>query len=283
MKVRCAGLVLILVLIIQSTSLMAQSKTKGYSNWALKGEFKPFVEVMYGVGQPKHINFTDDFAKYGLIEARIGYTEIIKFRKSVYSLDDRFVFGDFLSSDASFLEDKEGRVKSEIYRFGFGNRLGYGYQLGGITLMPYNQNQFVWTKLTSTRPEDMLPENIQILDRYEGSYRFGISSAAGVKLDLYKTLSVMGAYEFAVVYPRVIFWPWLGSYMIMQTGINMVSVFSEDIVKSSPVFGPLMYFLLKNGIAYAFYTGLQEKMNWPFTSETPMTMESFKIGASLTF
>ena len=283
MRMGSAGLVLILVFIFQTTSLVAQNRNKGYSNWALKGEFKPFIEVMYGVGQPKHINFTDDFAKYGLIEGRIGYTEIIKYRKNVYSLDDRFVFGDFLSSDASFLEDKEGRVKSEIYRFGFGNRLGYGYQLGGITLMPYNQNQFVWTKLASTRPDDMLPEDIQILDRYEGAYRFGVSSAAGVKLDLYKTLSVMGAYEFAVVYPRVIFWPWLGSYMIMQTGINMVSVFSEDIVKSSPVFGPLMYFLLKNGIAYAFYTGMQEKMNWPFTSETPMTMESFKIGASLTF
>jgi hypothetical protein len=239
---------------------------------------------MYGVGEPKHVNFTDTFAKFGLIEGRIGYSEIKKYRRGgIYELDERYVFGDYLSSDASFLKDKTGAVKSESYRFGVGNRLGFGYQVGGITLIPYNQNQFVWTKMVTTRPDNMMQEDIDILDRYEGAYRFGISSAAGAKLNIFRTVSVMAAYEFAVVYPRVIFWPWLGSFLIMQTGINAVSLFSENIVKSSPVFGPIMYFLLKNGIAYAFYTGVQNKMNWPFASEIPMTMESFKIGASLEF
>ena len=71
--------------------------------------------------------------------------------------------------------------------------------------------------------------------------------------------------------------------MIMQGGMNIVSVFADDIVKSSPVLGPILYFVLRNGIAYAFYTGLQDRMNWPFESETPLTMETIKLGASLKF
>jgi hypothetical protein len=49
------------------------------------------------------------------------------------------------------------------------------------------------------------------------------------------------------------------------------------------VLGPIMYFVLKNGISYVFYTQLQEKMNWPFNSETPLTIETIKIGASISF
>jgi hypothetical protein len=62
-----------------------------------------------------------------------------------------------------------------------------------------------------------------------------------------------------------------------------VSVFSEDIIRSSKLLGPVMYFVLKNGLAYVFYTQLQDKMNWPFDSETPLTIEALKIGASITF
>jgi hypothetical protein len=71
--------------------------------------------------------------------------------------------------------------------------------------------------------------------------------------------------------------------MIIQTGLGMVSTFSDDIMKSSPLFGPIIYFVLKNGLAYAFYQGVKEKMNWPFDSETPMTMENIKFGISITF
>ena len=198
-------------------------------------------------------------------------------------MDERFVFGNYLSSDADFLEDKSGNVKSEAYRFGVGNRLGFGYKLGPVALIPYNQNQFIWTKLTTTRPDELNLNDMEILDRYEGTYRFGVSTEGGAKLQMFEFLSVVGSYELSVVYPRHIFWPWLGSYIILQTGLGMVSAFSEDIVKSSPVFGPIMYFLLKNGIAYAFYTGLQDRMNWPFNSETPLTFETFKVGSSIKF
>jgi hypothetical protein len=75
----------------------------------------------------------------------------------------------------------------------------------------------------------------------------------------------------------------LGSYTIIQIGMGMISAFGDDIVQASPTFGPIFYFLLKNGLAYGFYQGVKEKMNWPFNSETPLTIETYRIGLSFTF
>ena len=252
-------------------------------NWKMKGNFRPFVEANYGFGKPKQKKFEDTFANTGQIDAKIGYSEIQKYRGVVWEMDERYVFGNYLSSDAEFLRELDGNVKMDITRFGFGSRVGFGYHFGALALLPYNQNQFIWTRIRSTRPDSLSLNDIAILDRYENAYRFGVSTEGGAKLLLFDFLSVNASYELSVVYPRHIFWPWLGSYVILQTGLNAISVFSEDIVRSSKVLGPIMYFVLKNGLSYVFYTQLQEKMNWPFNSETPLTLETIKLGASITF
>ena len=263
-------------------TIFAQGKKDSF-DWKMKGNFHPFVEANYGFGKPKHKKFENTFANTGQIDVKLGYSKAEKYRGAVWELDERYIFGNYLSSDAEFLRELNGNVKMDISRFGVGNRLGYGYDLGIFTLLPYNQNQFIWTKIKSTRPDSLSLNDTAILDRYEGSYRFGISTEGGAKVLLFNTLSINASYELSVVYPRHIFWPWLGSYIVLQTGLNAVSVFSEDIIRSSKALGPVMYFILKNGLAYVFYTQLQEKMNWPFNSETPLTIETIKIGASLTF
>jgi hypothetical protein len=198
-------------------------------------------------------------------------------------MDERYLFGSVLSLDYNYIDDDPPGVSSEGGRFGFGNRLGFGYDLGPLELLPYNQIQYNWTKFNPVDSTGISVEDGKILDRYAGAFRFGHSGEAGVKLQIAKSLGLVVGYEFAVIYPRHIFWPWLGSHIIQSTALGMVSVFSEDIVNSSPIFGPVMYFLLKNGVMYAFYQGYKEKMNWPFDSETPITIDTFKIGASLTF
>jgi hypothetical protein len=124
---------------------------------------------------------------------------------------------------------------------------------------------------------------MSILERYEGTYRFGMNTEGGIRLSFSKLLALTASYEVAVVYPRHVFWPWLGSYAILNIATGLVSGFSDDIMRSSPAAGPIVYFLLKNGIAFAYYQGVKDKMNWPFTSETPMMLNTFKLGLSFTF
>ena len=47
--------------------------------------------------------------------------------------------------------------------------------------------------------------------------------------------------------------------------------------------GPALHFLLKSAVSYGYYMALREDMAWPFGCETPLTVESFKLGAAITF
>ncbi len=278
---------IIALLTVQSSTLMAQDKEESdvmsYVDWAWNGTFRPYFEFSYGHAQPMQKLFEAELAPIGSYEAKIGYSHISPFKKNILGMDERYLFGSYYNPDINYIDSDPTGVTTEAIRFGFGNRLGYGYDLGAVELLPYNQIQYIWTKFDPVDSTGISKNDQEILDRYAGAYRFGHSGEAGVKLQIAKSFAITGSYEFAVIYPRHIFWPWLGSHIIQDAALGIVSVFSEDIVNASPIFGPIMYFLLKNGVMYAFYQGYRDKMNWPFESETPMTIETFKIGASLTF
>jgi len=82
---------------------------------------------------------------------------------------------------------------------------------------------------------------------------------------------------------RHLFWKWLGSILIRDAGTAAITVFSEDILNRTSFLGPAIYFMLKNGLSYAFYNAMKYNMNWPFTTEAPLTFETFKVGVSVTF
>jgi hypothetical protein len=252
--------------------------------WAWSGEFRPLVEVTYGKAMIKHQKFVDVLPENAIAEVKLGYSQIQKYERMVWELDERFIYGSYISDDLDNTFTLEpGDISAIVRRIGFGNRLGYGYQLGPIELLFYNQNGLAWTKIQTNRSNDLIAGDNDILDRYEGTFRFGMNTEGGLKLQFFKSVALTGSYELAAVYPRHVFWEWLGSYIIMNAGVGLVSVFSDDIIHSSPTFGPIFYFLLKNGISYAFYQGVKDKMNWPFDSETPMTFENIKLGISFTF
>ncbi len=252
--------------------------------WAWKGTFHPFLEANLGKSMLKHGKFEGELPENGLFELKLGYSQFHKYENIIWEMDDRFVFGTYTSGDLLKSENLgSGNLSAKVRRFGFGNRLGYGYKLGPIAILPYSQHGLVWTEIKTTRFENLSLFDRSILDRYEDAYRFGMNTEGGIRFQFYNFLTVSGSYELAVVYPRHIFWPWLGSYMIMHAGVGLVTVFADDILHSSNIFSPIFYFILKNGIAYAFYQGVKEKMNWPFESEVPMTMEAYRMGISFTF
>jgi len=260
------------------------NQVKEVIDWAWKGKFYPYIEVTAGLAQLKHEKFQGILPEEGLAEIKLGYSQIQQYEKIIWELDQRFAFGSYMDEDiASFTSPQTGDFKALITRFGFGNRIGYGYNLGPLELLPFFQSGLVWTKIKTDTLNDLSQHDKEILARYENVFRFGMHTEGGIQLQLLESIGLVASYELGVIYPRHIFWEWLGSYIIIQTGLGMVSTFADDIMKSSPLFGPIFYFVLKNGLAYAFYQGVKEKMNWPFTSETPMTMENIKLGVSITF
>ena len=251
--------------------------------WAWRGDFRPFLEANYGIGTPKHKAFATDFSEVGAVEVKLGLTEIKQFQDHIYSLDDRYLYGGIISKDVHYNYDDVGAEVSKATRFGTGNRMGYGYRAGSFDFLPYAFLSLAWTNIDSGSTAGLSSQEIELLGRYQGPFRFGQVSEAGVKVGLFKTISLIGGYEYAVIFPRHLFGKWLGSFTLQSFGYSAINFYGEMIVSASPILGPLLYFALQNGITYVFYWQMRDSMNWPFKTETPLTFESLKLGVSITF
>jgi hypothetical protein len=140
-----------------------------------------------------------------------------------------------------------------------------------------------WTKFEPTDYDATPPGAQEIFDRYETGFRFGQSYEAGLKIRVMRSLSFSLGAEGAVIYPRHVFWPWLGSAALYSGAQGLLQFFSEQIIETSPVIGPLLHFALKTGVSLGYYLASRSDMNWPFTSETPLTFETVKLGAAVRF
>ena len=257
---------------------------KKVKEWVWKGKFYPFIDLSMGKSSLSRENFEGRLPEESLIELKLGYSQLRAYRDFVWELDERFVYGSYLADDLfTSVSLDSGDFRATIARFGFGNRLGYGYKMGSLILLLYNQNGLHWSEMRTDRSDKLSLTDHSILDRYERTFRFGMNAEGGVRLQLFKALSLTAAYEIAVIYPRHLFWGWAGSNILYQIGMGMISNFTDDIIFSSPVAGPLFYFILKNALSYGYYQGVKNKMNWPFNSEIPMTVETVKFGISYTF
>ncbi len=248
-------------------------------------EAHPIVETSYGYGKPHQTKFDGNFEKIASLDIKLGYSRIKNYADYVVEMDEHYAFGSWFSKNLNMNDesDRDQKVQVDLIRFGFGSRLGYGYEFSDIRILPYSQVQFSLTRLKSERPQNLSRNDVNILNRYEGSYRFSNAAEGGIRFEFFRSVAISGSYEVAVIYPRIVFFPWIGGIIIQNVLVGAVSHFAEDIVDRSSVMGPIMYALIHNGMAYVVYLGVKEKMNWPFNSETPMTHESFKVGITLSF
>lgn len=268
---------------IETTILQGRRHFWGHHNW--RDEGRPFIEVNYGETQPAIKDFVSDFSQIGYGAIKLGYSTLESGRRSPLHLENNYVF---LSRYSKNLKDFDENAELEnnkvkMTSFGLGNRFAYGYDLATVSLFPYHQLQLVWTDLDSEVPAGISVPEEEKLRRIEGRYRFGVSTESGVQLSLYKSVSFIGGYEATVVYPRVVFWKWLGGTLLQGLGLEAVSHFAEQIVEFSPAFGPVMYALLRGGASYLIFTGMQNKMYWPIGSEKPLSHETFKAGFAIRF
>jgi hypothetical protein len=274
-----------LLLFMSSQSFAQPEDWDDYINWAWKGSFSPFIEASYGYTSPGHEDITNTLSNIGLVDVKFGYGEYKEYSKFVYRLDERYLIGSYFSTDLNQIDDiVPGEINTEGWRVGLGTKIGYGYRLGSaISLIPYNQNQFTLTTLDYTRPQTISEVDNSILSRMEGTSRFGVSTEGGLGFFIAEAISINAAFEGAVVFPRWKVLHWLGSFTLQSLSTSLVNLFSESIIKASPIFGPLIYLVLQNAITFAWYYAMKSEQYWPISSETPFTMETFKIGASITF
>jgi hypothetical protein len=277
-----SSLITLIVAVSVNNILFAQGEWDDYVDWAWGGKFNPYIEVDAGYGSLSHQKVSGSFADAGSIDFRIGYVELKNYKDYIHTLDERYLFGTYFSSDNVGTADP-GEITTEMWRFGVGNRLGYGYRLGNSSLIPYNQMQLVLSQPEFSFDSTLSSSDTEVLTRLEGDFRMGMTYEGGIKFNIASTFAINAGVEGAIVFPRYKVIHWLGSYALQAASLGIVSYFSESIVDTSPFFGPIMYFILKNGIAAAWYFAMKDEMYWPIASETPLAVETFRLGASFTF
>ncbi|MDZ4746143.1 MAG: hypothetical protein SGJ05_09100 [bacterium] len=170
-------------------------------------------------------------------------------------------------------------------KFGVAARNGYGYKFGsgpqGIIFL-HGSSSLSWTVLNV--PDDSIARaGGEPLADFGSSVRFGDAWMPAIEFRIAEPVSLQLQYTWSQVFPRHMFWYWLGSGTIEAVADALTVYFVKEIAQSSPVATPIMYFLLRNGVSAAFKALRMDNMNWPFATEAPLNMHTFSIGATIIF
>jgi hypothetical protein len=301
-------LYMFLILILPAGSLVAQEKdttkptetgdtlvTDDDWNWdwdwddfkfnmkMFNSEKSPSISVSYGFSSMNIKNFSGSFTDPNIPELKLGYTS----ERSVWNEEGilRYKYNYLYLSN--FRTDISGtpalnEIETNMWRFGFGWAKGYGYNLGEAAIVPYNSYSIGWSRLdVKNFPQDEASKSK--LELYDGSFRFGTGSEAGLRFKIIPQVTLEAAYERSIIFERHLFWKWAGSAVIEAAGQWALDSFINKIMDSSPYAAPIVSFVLKNALSYGIYELRQEKMNWPFKSASPLAYDQFKFGVTFNF
>lgn len=279
------------ILLLSNLSVFSQEK---YGSWTFeiwddyfyKGS--PTIETTFGQTHLSLKNSDIDFNKpdyfgYGLLDLKLGYTyeKKSKYSKKITDYRNSYAFVSIISPNLKL--SNQTNSNNSTYRFGLGTSSGYGYRFNEkVSLLLNNSSSFTWTRydagITAIEFSSSYYEPIQ---PFNESFRFGSSTQAGIMIPVSSIINFNISFDRTLVFPRHLFWKYAGSYLIELTGQSMIDQFVKNVLRSSPYAGPIVNFLLKNGLSYVIYELRKTKMNWPFESEAPLLFDTF--GAGLVF
>ncbi len=250
---------------------------------------KPAISLQYGLAKLDRNDLQKQFVDPNLIEIKLGYIKDKPAWGTEYIINHSYGYL-YLSNESNKLSGKNPlgtEIESDMWRFGIGRSSGYGYKLGeSAAIIPYNTYTINWSRINFKYPNILTfapdPE-VDVLNFYDESFRFGTSSEGGVRIKLIANLMLDAGYERSIVFQRHLFWKWAGSAVIEAAAQGLLDGFIKEIFHSTPAAGPIVNFVLKNALAYGIYELRQNKMNWPFNSEAPIAYDQFKFGMTFVF
>ncbi|MBU0473848.1 MAG: hypothetical protein KKF62_06750, partial [Bacteroidetes bacterium] len=125
--------VIILFMVLISSLLLAQDSTSIYEDYLDDNVFDfiykshPMVEINYGFGIPQNKNISLDFKDVGSWDIKFGRSEQKRYEGFLVDLNERYIFGSYLSSSIQNISETDNEITTKTYRFGFGSRDGLGY------------------------------------------------------------------------------------------------------------------------------------------------------------
>jgi len=247
---------------------------------------QPTLSLFYGFGSASHDGLTQSLASPGALEVRVGGTRTRWGNADAEILKSHYEFVTVSTISPRLGQTPEaGEISTDLWRFGIGFERGLGYggdTRDGLAVILTNSGGLNWTDF-QIRGGVSASGDQELLGRYEGALRFGNTTEAGVKLRFNRILVLEGGFERSIIFPRHLFTKWVGSSLIELALQGLLDGFVGKVLHSTPEAAPVAAFVLKNGLSYGFYELRKSKMNWPFSSDAPYLMDTFKVGVTFVF
>jgi len=244
----------------------------------------PTIELLYGKTHSTLVNnfpFADNFN----IEARLGMTttKVIHNSSSIVKYElDYLSLNHVNESLGTATGNKPYDVGSKSWRVTLSSNQGYGWKLGKESaVILYHGTGLAWNSIKFNDSLETFAENTA-LTRLSDGIRFGQQYEGGIKIKVFKYLTIGAGYESNQIYPRFLFWKWAGSGIIESAGHGMADWFIGQVKQSTPAIVPVVDFLLHNAINFGMYELRKNDMNWPFDSADPLVQNNFKISMAFT-
>jgi len=252
--------------------------------------YHPFAEINYGYFNSYLKTFSGKINQNGFARLTLGYELLKNSDTSILLKFKRKAF--FIDYSSTNILNKSNlplpiRLNIDLWQAGLNWQNGYGYKFGSASLILSAGNALVWNRINLIEPDirtfNPIPTDKSGIERFNQSIRFGTQNSAGIDFKISNHFNIKTNYTFGVIFPRYLFWKHMGSIMAELAGESLIENFVDEIKVFSPAAAPIMYFILKNGFSYAFYSLKKDKSFFPFKSENPLYYNSLNFGFSIVF
>jgi hypothetical protein len=249
-------------------------------------ETKPMISFNYGQAQAKfHKDIgMPNYSVNNFYELKLGYLDVTDYNyKSENCFEEDYLGFRYYDNSNS---DK-GKINIDGWKAFWGSSTGYGWEIANNFKVALNSsNNFNWSYFNYDSNMSVSIKDRKLkarIDRTTEHVKFGRSFEAGIDIRLFEDISIKAGYEQEQIFPKHMFWYWTASELVEHTANSILTSFTSKIRHRSKVFGPIVQFVLHNGLKYGIYELRKKDMNWPIKTEAPMYFDCFKVGASFTF
>ncbi len=255
---------------------------------------KPFIRFDIGVTQPLYRGFQgDDLDQFS---ALIGFEKNSIEGESLLGYSNYGIFGFILTDDTELLATQtENAQQFSLGAIGIANTKGYGWNFGGkskLTLGVEDGTGFAQLGYNYDVPQDPDPyigvfadrnayENLQ--NTFGDDTRWTQYFRSYIKYQPIDLVSLDISYGRQVIYPRLLFWYWAASGIVSGSADVLADIFINRVLKSYENAVPVVHFILKTGLAFAFYQLQKDNMHWPINTAPALVTNNFNIGFAFHF
>ncbi len=258
-----------------------KSESSDFSFRFRRGD-NPFLKINYGLNYFKHAQAKNEFETIGGIQLQIGYFREKSLRpKFIVNQTERFITFRLISENF-YNEDSYKGIKVKTNLFGLGQNKNYGYRTKNLSFLLGTGREFNWS--FNKFDKNLMGVDTLILGIYDNNVmKFGEAYNSNISIRAFDFVSLDLNYNYGLIFPRHLFLKHIGSLIIEEAVTEILRSFIDKVFKSRPFAGPVVNFVLKSTLAFAFYELKKERMNWPIKTASPLSYDFYNLGLKFSF